>query len=95
MARARAGRRGFGTGMGDFAVLVVPSSAGEAPKGHAATGLPYFNRTWSLLHTPAVHVAYGTRPNHLPTGFKVVGRIGEDARTHTCALLRQFNRTSR
>lgn len=85
MALAREGRQRFAQVMGDFDVLVVPSSHGEAPKGQAATGLPTFNRTWSLLHTPCVHVPHGHGPNGLPIGFQVVGRIGDDARTLACA----------
>ncbi len=84
MEIARRGRHGFADAMADFDVLVVPSSQGEAPKGDA-TGLPYFNRAWSLLHTPAVHVPHGRGPNNLPIGFQVVGRIGDDARTLACA----------
>jgi len=90
MAIAREGRSRFDATMGDFDVLVVPSSQGEAPKGHA-TGLPWFNRNWSLLHTPAVHVPYGRGPNNLPIGFQVVGRIGDDARTLACAHWLQVN----
>jgi Asp-tRNA(Asn)/Glu-tRNA(Gln) amidotransferase A subunit family amidase len=84
MAVARGGRQRFADTLGDFDVLVVPSTADEAPKGDA-TGLPYFNRTWSLLHTPCVHVPYGRGPNGLPIGFQVVGRIGDDARTLAAA----------
>ena len=90
MSVARDGRRRFADAMGAFDVLVVPSSQGEAPKGQA-TGMPYFNRTWSLLHTPCVHVPYGTGPNGLPIGFQVVGRIGDDARTLAAAHWLQVN----
>jgi len=90
MAVARAGRRLFSGTMGEFDVLVVPSSQGEAPRGDA-TGLPYFNRTWSLLHTPCVHVPCGKGPNGLPIGFQVVGRIGDDARTLAAAHWLQVN----
>ena len=90
MAIAREGRSKFNDMMGGFDVLVVPSSQGEAPKGNA-TGLPYFNRNWSLLHTPAVHVPYGHGPNNLPIGFQVVGRIGDDARTLAAAHWLQVN----
>ncbi len=90
MTLARDGRRGFDDVMRDLDVLVVPSSPGEAPKGDA-TGLPAFNRTWSLLHTPAVHVPYGRGPNGLPIGFQVIGRIGDDARTLACAHWLQSN----
>lgn len=94
MAIAREGRGSFENVMGGFDVLVVPSSQGEAPKGQA-TGLPYFNRNWSLLHTPAVHVPYGRGPSNLPIGFQVVGRIGGDARTLACAHWMQINVAAR
>ena len=90
MAIAREGRSRINDTIGEFDVLVVPSSQGEAPKGNA-TGLPYFNRNWSLLHTPAVHVPYGHGPNNLPIGFQVVGRIGDDARTLAAAHWLQVN----
>jgi Asp-tRNA(Asn)/Glu-tRNA(Gln) amidotransferase A subunit family amidase len=90
MATAREGRRRIADTMGGFDVLVVPSTHGEAPKGEA-TGMPYFNRTWSLLHTPCVHVPYGKGPNGLPIGFQVVGCIGEDARTLAAAHWLQLN----
>lgn len=94
MAIAREGRHGFSNVMQGFDVLIVPSSAGEAPRGQA-TGLPHFNRTWSLLHTPAVHVPYGHGPTGLPIGFQVIGRIGDDARTLACAHWLQVNVASR
>ena len=94
MALAREGRRGFADVMSGLDLLVVPSSQGEAPKGQA-TGMPYFNRNWSLLHTPCVHVPHGSGPHGLPIGFQVVGRIGDDARMLACAhLLQQAAETS-
>ena len=88
MALARQGRQAFADAIAGCDVLVVPSAMGEAPKGLGATGDPVFNRTWSLLHTPCVHVpitAGPTAPNGLPLGLQVVGRIGDDARTLACA----------
>lgn len=85
MALARQGRQSLADAMAGFDVLVVPSAMGEAPKGLDATGDPVFNRTWSLLHTPCVHVPLTTGPNGLPLGVQVVGRIGDDARTLACA----------
>ena len=81
LALARQCRNRFATDIAACDVLVVPSCQGEAPRGLASTGDPVFNRTWSLLHTPAVHVPLTTGPNGLPLGVQVVGRIGEDART--------------
>ena len=80
MALARQGRQSLAGAMAGFDVLVVPSAMGEAPEGLGATGDPVFNRTWSLMHTPCVHVPLTIGPNGMPLGVQVVGRIGDDAR---------------
>ena len=85
LALARRCRHAFADATTGFDALVVPSSPGEAPMGLEATGDPVFNRTWSLMHTPCVHVPITTGPNGLPLGLQVVGRIGDDARTLACA----------
>lgn len=85
MRLARESRLQVGAAFGDCDVLVVPSAPGEAPHGIEATGDPVFNRTWSLLHTPAIHVPSGQGPNGLPIGVQVIGRIGDDARALACA----------
>ena len=85
MALARRCRRLVSDALGDFDAIIVPSAPGEAPKGLDATGDPVFNRIWSLLHTPAVHVPFDQGPNGLPIGLQVIGRIGDDARTLACA----------
>ena len=85
MALAQRGREGLAEALSGFDVLIVPSAMGEAPKGLGATGDPVFNRTWSLLQTPCVHVPLTIGPNGLPLGVQVVGRIGDDARTLACA----------
>ena len=78
-------RNTFAEDIAPFDVLVVPSAPGAAPLGLSSTGDPVFNRTWSLLHTPCVHVPLTTGPNRLPLGVQVVGPIGDDARTLACA----------
>ena len=65
----------------DCDVLVAPSTPGEAPAGIAATGDPLFNRIWTLLHVPCVHVPLTRGPRGLPLGVSVVGPIGDDRRT--------------
>ena len=35
----------------DYGALLVPSAQGEAPAGLEATGVPFFNRMWTLIHT--------------------------------------------
>ena len=66
-------------------VLLAPSAIGEAPVGLSATGDPLFNRLWTLLHTPCVHLPFTQGPNGLPVGLQVVGAIGADRHTLLCA----------
>ncbi len=62
-------------------MLLAPSAAGEAPAGIAATGDPLFNRMWTLLHVPVVHVPVADGPHGLPVGITVVGAVGADRAT--------------
>ncbi|MDQ2962004.1 MAG: amidase [Pseudomonadota bacterium] len=62
-------------------VLLAPSAKGEAPEGVDATGDPLFNRIWTLLHVPVVHVPVAQGPHGLPVGVTVVGAIGTDRAT--------------
>ena len=62
-------------------VLIAPSAPGEAPAGVGATGDPLFNRMWTLLHVPCVHVPIARSPGGLPLGVTVVGPIGRDRET--------------
>jgi Asp-tRNA(Asn)/Glu-tRNA(Gln) amidotransferase A subunit family amidase len=65
----------------DVDVLLAPSTIGEAPQGIAATGDPLFNRMWTLLHTPCVHLPSAFGPRGLPVGITIVGPIGGDRAT--------------
>ena len=65
----------------DVDALVAPSTAGEAPTGIDATGDPVFNRIWTLLHVPCVHLPVARGPRGLPIGVSVVGPIGADRAT--------------
>ena len=64
-----------------FDVLIAPSTVGCAPAGITATGDPLFNRIWTLLHVPVVHVPVADGPNGLPVGVTVVGAVGADRAT--------------
>jgi Asp-tRNA(Asn)/Glu-tRNA(Gln) amidotransferase A subunit family amidase len=66
-------------------VLLAPSAIGEAPLGLHATGDPLFNRLWTILHTPCVHLPFAQGPQGLPVGLQVVGPIGSDRHTLLCA----------
>jgi amidase len=50
-----------------------------------ATGNPLFQRTWTLLHAPCVHVPTGRGPRGLPVGVTVVGRLADDRATLAAA----------
>lgn len=65
---------------GAFDVLLAPSAMGEAPAGLGATGDPLFNRLWTLLGVPCVHVPMGLGPQGLPVGVTVIGARWADAR---------------
>lgn len=70
-------------------VLLAPSTEGEAPAGLDATGSPLFNRMWTLLGVPCVHVPTGVGPRGLPIGVTVIGPRWGDALTLSAADLLQ------
>jgi amidase len=74
-------------------VLLAPSTVGEAPAGLGATGDPLFNRAWTLLHTPCVHLPFAQGPHGLPVGLQVIGPVGNDRHTllHADYLMRRLS----
>jgi len=62
-------------------VVIAPSAVGEAPEGIHATGDPLFNRMWTLLRVPCVHLPVGRGPRGLPVGVTVAGPLAADRRT--------------
>ena len=66
-------------------VLLAPSAEGEAPAGLDATGNPIFNRFWTLLGNPCVHVPAGTGVHGMPLGVTVIGPRWADALTLSAA----------
>ena len=82
---ARTCRRELATVFANFDVLIAPSAVGEAPEGLGYTGNRIFNRIWSALLVPCVHVPFSKGPRALPVGVQVTGPHGEDARTLTIA----------
>ena len=82
---ARAGREELARVFERHDVLLTPSTPGEAPSGLGSTGDPLFNRTWTLLGTPCVHLPGLAGPTGLPVGVQLVGPAGGDARTLAAA----------
>jgi Asp-tRNA(Asn)/Glu-tRNA(Gln) amidotransferase A subunit family amidase len=66
-------------------IVLAPSTEGEAPAGIAATGDPVFNRLWTLLGNPCVHVPTGTGSTGMPIGVTLIGPRRGDAQTIAAA----------
>jgi amidase len=78
---ARQSRAALTSVFADIDVVLAPSTAGEAPEGIRATGDPLFNRMWTLLRTPCIHLPLGLGPRGLPVGVTIAGPIGADRST--------------
>lgn len=59
------------------ALLTYPAVA-EAPS-RETTGDPRFNRLWTLLGTPCIHVPIMKGPHGLPVGVQLIAGFGRDA----------------
>ncbi|MNS92208.1 Glutamyl-tRNA(Gln) amidotransferase subunit A [compost metagenome] len=62
----------------DVDFIITPSAPSEAPAGVQSTGSSLFNRVWSLLGWPALHLPTGHAENGLPVGVQWVARPDED-----------------
>lgn len=70
-------------------VVLTPSAINEAPEGLASTGDALFNRVWTLLHGPAVHLPFGTGTAGLPLGVQLVAAPWRDRQLAEAALWAQ------
>ncbi len=78
LRRARAARAALAGVFAGVDVLLAPSTPGEAPHGLQATGNPIFNRLWTLLGVPCVHLPLSRGPHGLPLGLQLIARAGAD-----------------
>ena len=72
-------RTDFAKALGDD-IAITLSAPGEAPKGLEATGNALFNRMWTALHVPCLHLPVDTGPQGLPLGVTLVARKGHEQR---------------
>ncbi len=85
LRQAESGRQDFANVWGSLDVLITPSAVDEAPLGLENTGDAVFNRIWTMLGVPCVHLPFGTGTSGLPLGLQVVGRREDDVATLACA----------
>jgi Asp-tRNA(Asn)/Glu-tRNA(Gln) amidotransferase A subunit family amidase len=74
----RRARQTFADLMAKTDVILTPSATGAAPHGLGATGMPTFNRLWTLLGPPCVNVPGLADGSGLPLGVQIVGRFARD-----------------
>ncbi len=84
-AQARAARHALDAVFTQVDILLAPSTEGIAPAGLEATGDPVFNRMWSLLGNPCVHVPVGTGAHGMPVGVTLVAPAYHDAQALSAA----------
>ncbi|WP_232482058.1 amidase [Achromobacter denitrificans] len=63
---------------GDADFILTPSAPGPAPQGLQSTGSSVFNRVWSLLGWPALHLPTARTALGLPVGVQWVARPDDD-----------------
>ena len=67
-------------------VLLSLSAPGEAPEGLHSTGDSVFNRNWTMLGLPCVHLPTAAGPQGLPLGVQLIGPVGGDVALLGAAL---------
>lgn len=70
---------------GDADLILTSSALGPAPEGIHHTGSSAFNKGWSLLGWPCLHLPTTFSKEGLPLGVQLVGRPGADAQLLACA----------
>jgi amidase len=71
-------RANFSELLGDGEIVIAPSAPGEAPEGLGWTGNADFNRMWTSLHVPCLHLPVDRGPKGLPLGVTLIARVGEE-----------------
>jgi len=64
----------------DLDVILAPSTIGEAPLGHNATGDPLYCRVWTLLGLPCISLPMGKGACGMPIGMQFIGAEGADTK---------------
>ena len=73
-------RRAFAELQESVDVLITPSAPGVAPESLNSTGTSIFNRFFTLMGVPCIHLPAYQTESALPIGFQVVGKSEQDDR---------------
>ena len=68
------------TGLIGDEIAITLSAPGEAPLGLESTGNAVFNRMWTSLHVPCLHLPVDTGPQGLPLGVTFTARLNAEPR---------------
>ena len=71
--------------MGADEMILTPSAPGEALPGLDNIGNGIFNRLWTILDLPCLHLPVGSGPNDLPLGVQLVAPGRSEAKLVTSA----------
>lgn len=85
MANVAKGRALLNELFAAFDVLITPSLPGEAPQDLTGVQPAVFNRLWTQMYTPAIHLPLFEGPNHMPVGVQVIGPQDQDDKALACA----------
>jgi len=72
-------RHAWDTYFGAADLVLTPSAPGTAPRGLASTGSSAYNKIWSALGWPCLHLPTGHAANGLPIGVQLVAPYHGDA----------------
>ena len=71
-------RHGWRQRYGGADLILTPSTPGPAPQGLRHTGDGVFNKIWSVLGWPCLHLPTAFNQQGLPIGMQLVGNWGDD-----------------
>tara|TARA_B100000676_G_scaffold198365_2_gene194963 strand:- start:868 stop:2160 length:1293 start_codon:yes stop_codon:yes gene_type:complete len=65
--------------IGPEEIIITLPAPGEAPEGLTHTGSAEFNRLWTLLHLPCLHIPVDKGPKGLPLGIQLAALRGSES----------------
>ncbi len=68
-------------------LILTPSATGTAPLGLEHTGVPAFNKMWSVLGWPCLHLPLSSGKNGLPVGVQLIADWHQDFRLLALAAI--------